>query len=421
MYIYKAAVIGAGAMGAEIAQVISYSGLPVILKDINDELVQKGLKHIREIYQKRVDKGKMSSVDLESKMNLIQPATGYEPLKEIDIVIEAVPEKMEIKKNVFQELDKICPSYTIFASNTSALSISEMARATARPEKVIGMHFFYPAHVMKLVEVIPGALTSEETTQTVTAFTESLRKIPVKVGECAGFLVNRLLMPYLNEAAFCLQEGADSVQKIDDTMVRFGMPMGPFTLVDNLGLDICYDVVQTLLKAYGERMKPAEIWQEMYTLKRLGKKNGIGFYNYSGDTNDDTISRLIRVIQDKLRVGAGPRARPNSEGQTQGSAPAFIPERLLFSMVNEAILCIEEKIANAWDIDMAMMAGVGFPQSTEGLLHYADSVGLDVILDQLKRFQQEHGIRFKPAPLLEKMVANGAVGKKAKRGFFEYV
>ncbi len=421
MYIYKAAVVGAGAMGGEIAQVISYSGLPVLLKDINDEMVQKGIKTARHIYQRRVDKGKMSPQDLEAKMNLIQGTTTYDGFKEVDIVIEAVPEKMEIKKNVFQELDKICPSYTIFASNTSALSISEMARATARPEKVIGMHFFYPAHVMKLVEVVPGAQTSEETTQTVTAFTESLRKIPVKVGECAGFLVNRLLMPYLNEAAFCLQEGAADIQKIDDVMAGFGMPMGPFTLVDNLGLDVCYDVVQTLLKAYGERMKPAEIWQELYDLKRLGRKTGAGFYNYSGDANDETVSRLIRERQDKLNVGAGPRARPNSEGQTQGSAPTSIPERLLFSMVNEAILCIEERIANAWDIDMAMMAGVGFPQATEGLLHYADSVGLDTVLRKLRELQQEHGIRFKPAGLLEKMVSEGALGKKAKRGFFEYI
>lgn len=414
MYIYKAAVVGAGAMGAEIAQVISYSGLPVLLKDVNEELVQKGVSRAREIYQRRVDKGKMSPQDLEAKMNLIQGTTSYEGLKEVDIVIEAVPEKMEIKKNVFQDLDKVCPSYTIFASNTSALSISEMATGTQRPEKVIGMHFFYPAHVMKLVEVIPGAKTSEETVQTVMAFTESLRKIPVKVGECAGFLVNRLLMPYLNEAAYCLQEGAGTIQEIDQAAVRFGMPMGPFTLVDNLGLDVCYDVVQTLLKAYGDRMKPAEIWGEIYALKRFGKKAGAGFYNYSGDSQDQTIENLVAELQ---------KMAPTRElvGAREGNKSTFSPERLLFSMVNEAILCIHENIANAWDIDMAMLAGIGFPQATEGLLHYADSVGLDVILETLRNLQKEHGERFKPAPLLEKMVSEGATGKKAKRGFFEYV
>ena len=410
MYIYKAAVIGAGTMGAEIAQVISYSGLPVLLKDISDEMVQKGLKVIRDIYQHRVDKGKMSPQDLESKMNLVQGTTSTDTFRDVDIVIEAVPEKMEIKKKVFQELDQACPSYTLFASNTSALSISEMADATHRPDKVIGMHFFYPAHVMKLVEVIPGTKTSEEVIQTVMRFTESLRKIPVRVEECAGFLVNRLLMPYLNEAAFCLQESAADIQKIDAAMVGFGMPMGPFTLVDNLGLDVCYDVVQTLLRAYGTRMKPAEIWQEIYSLKRFGKKSGAGFYNYLGDSSDETVSRLIRTIQDQLHVGTGLKPAPTS-----------IAERLLFPMVNEAILCIEEKIANAWDIDMAMLAGIGFPQATEGLLHYADSVGLDTILGKLRQLQQQNGPRFKPAGLLEKMVKESATGKKAKKGFFEYV
>jgi 3-hydroxyacyl-CoA dehydrogenase len=253
------------------------------------------------------------------------------------------------------------------------------------------------------------------------SFTESLRKIPVKVGECAGFLVNRLLMPYLNESAFCLQEGVAGVQQMDEEMTRFGMPMGPLTLVDNLGLDICYDVVQTLVKAFGERMKPAEIWQELYQLKRFGKKTGAGFYNYSGDANDETVSRVIHAIQKKLPVGTGARARPNNGGQPQGVAPTFIAKRLLFPMVNEAVLCIEEKIANAWDIDMAMLAGIGLPQATEGLLHYADSIGLDVILDKLRQLEAEHGIRFEPAGLLEKMVSEGALGKKAKRGFFEYV
>ena len=404
MYIYKAAVVGAGVMGAEIAQVISYSGLPVLLKDVNDDLVQKGLERARGIYQRRVDKGKMSPQDLSAKMNLIHGATSYDGFKEVDIIIEAIPEKMELKKILFQELDKICPSYTLFASNTSALSISEMALSTQRADKVIGMHFFYPAHVMKLVEVIPGSKTSEETIQTVMVFVESLRKIPVKVGECAGFLVNRLLMPYLNEAAYCLQEGTADIREIDATMVRFGMPMGPFTLVDNLGLDVCYDVVQTLLKAYGERMKPAEIWHELYAIRRFGKKSAAGFYNYSGDANDTTLQQLVGKIQQQI-----------------GKKSILSAERLLFPMVNEAILCIEEKIANAWDIDMAMLAGIGFPQATEGLLHYADSAGLDTILGKLRQLQQQNGPRFKPAGLLEKMVSEGAVGKKAKRGFFEYV
>ncbi|MGQ9668210.1 MAG: 3-hydroxyacyl-CoA dehydrogenase family protein, partial [Anaerolineae bacterium] len=208
MYIFKAGVVGAGAMGSEIAQVISYSGLPVVLKDVDQAMLDKGMERIRDIYQRRVDKGKMSAGEMQSKLDLIQPTLTYDGFEDVDIVIEAVPEKMSIKQRVFAELDEVCPEGTIFASNTSALSISEMAAATKRPAKVIGMHFFNPAHVMKLVEIIPGLDTSQETVDDVVMFAESLRKIPVVVQECPGFLVNRLLMPYLNEAVKALEEGA---------------------------------------------------------------------------------------------------------------------------------------------------------------------------------------------------------------------
>ena len=207
-------------MGAGIAQVVTYAGIPVVLKDVNQELVDKGIAKIRDIYQKRVDKGKMSLSELESKMTLVSGTTSYEGFKDVDIVIEAVPEKMELKKKVFQDLEGQVSENTIFATNTSALSISELGAATKRPEKVVGMHFFFPAHVMKLIEVIPGLATNNETVDDVVAFSESLRKIPVKVNECAGFLVNRLLMPYLNEAAYCLEEGAATVQEIDQAMVK---------------------------------------------------------------------------------------------------------------------------------------------------------------------------------------------------------
>ncbi len=197
-------------MGAEIAQVITYAGLPVCLKDTSEELVKKGVEKIRAIYKRRVDKGKMTAQEMESKMALVIPTVSYDDFKDVDLVIEAVPEKMDLKRKVFQELDKVMGESAILASNTSALSISEMGAATKRPEKFVGIHFFYPASVMKLIEVIPGLATSAETVEDAINFSESLRKIPVRVNECAGFLVNRLLMPYLNEAAYCLQEGAAS-------------------------------------------------------------------------------------------------------------------------------------------------------------------------------------------------------------------
>ncbi|MDI7275817.1 MAG: 3-hydroxyacyl-CoA dehydrogenase family protein, partial [Anaerolineae bacterium] len=334
MYIFKAGVVGAGAMGAGIAQVITYSGLPVVLKDVNQELVDKGLDAIRKIYQGRVDKGKMSAGEMQQKMDLVTGTATYEGFEDVDIVIEAVPEKMAIKRQVFAELEQVCPEQAILASNTSALSISEMAAATRRPHKVIGMHFFNPAHVMKLVEVIPGLDTSQETIDDVVMFAESLRKIPVVVQECPGFLVNRLLMPYLNEAAWALSEGAATAGEIDSAMTAFGWPMGPFTLMDMLGIDVCYDVGAYLYSEYGDRMAPAPIFEAVFRAGRFGEKTGAGFYGYGGQT-DEPVRQMIADIQ------ASGKARSGTQ---------FSVERLMMPMINEAILCLTEHIANVNDI-----------------------------------------------------------------------
>ncbi len=403
MFIYKAGVVGAGTMGAEIAQVITYAGIPVVLKDINQELVDKGLAKIRSVYQKRVEKGKMDASEVENKMSLVQGSTNYSDFKDVDIVIEAVPEKMELKKKVFQDMEQHVSENTIFATNTSALSISEIGSATKRPEKVVGMHFFFPAHVMKLIEVIPGLATNNETVDDVIAFSESLRKIPVRVNECAGFLVNRLLMPYLNEAAYCLQEGAATAQEIDKAVVAFGLPMGPFTLVDNLGLDVCYDVVKVLLDSYGNRMQPADIWNKLYALKRFGRKTGAGFYDY-GSGKGDEVEKIVSDF----------KKQPNFK------KTSFSIERIIYPMINEAILCVDEHVSSESDIDMAMIAGIGFPQETEGILHYADQVGLDNVLKSLDQLYKDHGSRFWPAPRLRRMVGAQYLGKKTGHGFFEY-
>ena len=401
MFIYKAAVVGGGAMGAEIAQVITYSGLPVVLKEVSDELAQKALGNIRRIYKQRVDKGKMTASDMEAKMALVTVTTKYEDLKDVDIVIEAVSEKIELKKKVFQDLDSILPEQAILASNTSALSISELGAATRRPEKVVGIHFFFPAHVMKLIEVIPGLATSEETLADTITFCEGLRKLPVRVNECAGFLVNRLLMPYLNEAAFCAQEGV-SLKEIDKTMVDFGFPMGPFILVDTIGLDICHDVVGVLLEEYGSRMSPAALWDEVYKLKRFGVKSGAGFYSYKGESGDAEITAILKKVQ------------------TSSKKLLFSANRLLMAMINEAALCLQEHVSSPTDIDVAVLAGIGFPQTKGGLLQYADELGIDAVLKELESLSAVYGERFFPAPILKRMVRAGYLGKKAKRGFLEY-
>jgi len=406
MYIFKAAVVGAGTMGGEIAQVITYSGLPVVLKDIDQTMLDKGMEKIRSIYQRRVDKGKMSEGEMQAKLDLVTPTLTYDEFGDVDIVIEAVPEKMEIKKAVFKELEEVCPEQTIFASNTSALSISEMGAATNKPHKMIGMHFFNPAHVMKLVEVIPGLDTSQETVDDVVMFTESLRKIPVVVQECPGFLVNRLLMPYLNEATKALEEGAATATEIDQAVVKWGMPMGPFTLMDMLGIDVCGHVGEYLYSEYGERMSPAPLFMKLIEAGRLGEKSGAGFYDHPGGESE-VVHQMIKELQES---GAVP------------TRTKFSVERLMFPLINEAALCVQEHIASITDIDMAMVAGTGMTYGGErvGPLVIADKIGLDVVMETLEALEKELGPRFHPTRPLKLRVRAGHLGVKTGKGFHEY-
>jgi 3-hydroxyacyl-CoA dehydrogenase len=395
-YIYKAGVVGAGQMGAGIAQVITYSGLPVVLKDVNEDMVKKGLQTIRGLYEARVKKGKMSPEQLEQKMALVQGSTSYDDFADVDLVIEAIFEDLDLKKKVFADLGKSCPPSAILTSNTSALSITAMGEASGRPDRVAGLHFFYPAPVMKLVEVIPTKATSQDTLDTCVSFIESLRKIPVRVKECAGFLVNRLLMPYVGEAVYALQDGAATATEIDEKMTEFGMPMGPFFLADQLGIDICWKVAHILHAAYGDRAKPPEALRVLFEKKRYGAKTGAGFYSYS-----DQPEIWNELVLSKKKT-------------------PFSVERIVYPMINEAVTCLEEGIAAPSDIDMAMIAGTGFPQDKGGLLKYADTLGLDEVLAKLRQFEKEIGPRFHPAPLLERKVKAGELGAKAKKGFFDY-
>jgi 3-hydroxyacyl-CoA dehydrogenase/enoyl-CoA hydratase/3-hydroxybutyryl-CoA epimerase len=407
MYIYKVGVVGAGTMGAQIAQVVSFAGIPVVLTDVNEALAQRGVETIRRIYQVRVDKGKMTAEQLEQKMLLVTPAAGLDALKDVDIAIEAASEDMRVKKHIFQELDRICPPSAILATNTSALPISALCAATSRPAKVIGLHFFNPAYAMPLVEVIPGVATDQQTIDDSVGFAESLRKAPIVVKECAGFLVNRLLMPYLNEAIHCLQEGLGTLKQMDQDMTAFGMPMGPFSLLDSVGLDISCEVARVLHRSYGPRMAPAVLLEEMVKAGRLGIKSGQGFYAYEGVDAAEAEQQLEKMIQ---AVGSSTKedgARSNRS-------------RLLLAMINEAVTALQEGVASARDIDLAMMAGTGFPTDKEGPLHYADQIGIDQVVQQLEELSQAVGPRFWPAPMLRRMVDAGFTGKTAGRGFFIY-
>ena len=403
MNIKKAAVIGAGTMGAQIAQVISHAGIPVTLVDVHEESVNRGLETIRKIYRARVEKGRMTAAEAEQKTALVVGATNYAGLRDADIVIEAVFEEAEVKRKVFTALDAACPPRTVLASNTSSLSISAIATVTRRPKQVVGMHFFNPVYAMKLVEVIPGLDTSPEIVQAVVGLSERLGKTPIRVQECPGFVVNRLLMPYLNEAALALQEGAESANHIDEAMKAFGMPMGPFTLLDMIGIDIAEKVSNILYDAYGPRMAVAEILPEMVRAKRFGRKSGAGVYRYDGEKDEAMTQILQKVRKDTGIVGTG-----------------FAPERLLLLMINEAAICLQEGTATAGDLDLAMVLGTGFPHEKGGPLLYADQVGLDVLLKELQRYAAELGPRFWPAPIIKRMVGAGYIGLKSRRGFFSY-
>ena len=407
MYIYRVGVVGAGTMGSQIAQVVSFAGVPVVISDVSRAVAERGVESVRRIYQARVDKGKMTGEQLEEKMLLVGAADDLAALKDVDLVIEAVSEDLRLKQHLFRNLDAACSPGAILASNTSALSISALGAATRRPGKVLGLHFFNPAYAMPLVEVIPGLATDSQTVDNVVGFAESIRKAPIVVKECAGFLVNRLLMPYLNEAIFSLQEGAASLKQIDQDMTAFGMPVGPFTLIDTLGLDICCEVARILHKSYGPRMAPAPLLEAMVKAGRLGVKTSRGFYEYHPSEPrepEQTVEQLIQALGQET----GPQ-------QTQ-----WTQTRLLLAIVNEAAMALQEGIASARDIDLAMVAGTGFPQDKEGPLHYADRLGIEQVLHELEEFTQTLGARFWPAPLLRRMVDAGFTGRNAGRGFFLY-
>lgn len=407
MYIYKVGVVGAGTMGAQIAEVVSFAGLPVVLADRDETLTRRGLESVRAIYQARVMKGKMTPEQLEEKMLLVTTSPNLEGLKEVDLVIEAVSEELRLKQQVFRELDRICSRSAILASNTSALSISALGSATTRPGKVIGLHFFNPAYAMPLVEVIAGLGTDPETVDDTVGFAEALRKQPVIVKECAGFLVNRLLSPYLNEAVWCLQDSDVSIKDIDRDMVAFGMPVGPFTLLDTVGLDIALDVGRILYRAYGPRMAPAPLLEAFVRAGRLGIKTGRGLYDYSGADPGDEDHRLKEMTA---------AVRPHNEGHQL----AWSRTRPLLAMVNEAVIALQEGIASARDIDLAMAAGTGFPGDKIGPLHLADQLGIDHVVEQLEDLTERVGIRFWPAPMLRRMVDAGFTGQAAGKGFFTY-
>ncbi len=283
MFIFKAAVVGAGTMGGEIAQTIANADIPVVLKDVEQKFVDTGLEKARSLWQSRVDAGKMDASELERKLGLIEGTTSYGGFGDVDIVIEAVPERMEIKQAVFSELDEVTPGHAILSSNTSSLSITEMGEVTSRPEKVVGFHFFFPASVMRLIEVIEGDDTSIETVQAATSFAQRIRKMPIRCAEAPGFVVNRILNSSVSELWRYQEETGIDVKELDRIVAESkAAPMGPFFLTDLLGLDTVLHVAEHLRESFGERFYVHRRMQELVAAGELGAKTGKGFYEHGG-------------------------------------------------------------------------------------------------------------------------------------------
>jgi 3-hydroxyacyl-CoA dehydrogenase len=281
LFVFKAAVVGAGTMGGEIAQVIANADIPVVLKDVDQKFVDTGLEKARSLWQGRVDAGKLDPAELERKLALITGTTEYDGFGDVDFVIEAVPERMPIKQAVFAELDEVTPGHAILASNTSSLSITEMGEATSRPEKVVGFHFFYPASVMRLIEVIEGDDTAPETAQAAASFAQTIRKMPIRCGEAPGFVVNRILNSSVAELWRYQEETGIEIKELDRIVAESkAAPMGPFFLTDLLGLDTVLHVAEHLKESYGDRFHVHKQMRALVTAGNLGAKTGKGFYEH---------------------------------------------------------------------------------------------------------------------------------------------
>jgi len=397
--INRVGVLGAGVMGGGIAWNFTKADIPTRLKDLNWEAVGKGYEAAANIYGQLKKLRKYNQREIDIKMHHLSGTTDFSGFGNLDIVVEAIVEDLDIKRKVLAELAEHVPDDTIIASNTSTLPITELAEGLPHPERFIGMHFFNPVNRMPLVEVIPGKETSPETIAAVVALSKRLGKTPIVVQSCPGFLVNRLLLPYLSEAVMLLQEGV-SPKDVDRVLTGFGMPMGPFTLLDEVGIDVAHKCAVVLAAAYGERMANATLLECMCEDHHLlGKKggNGKGFYLHQGKK---------QVLNPDLPAIVGDWREANNISPRQCS-DADILDRCLLTMVNEAVRCLDEGIvADPVHLDMAMIMGIGFPPFRGGLLRYADELGAEHIWTRLYELAEKYGDRFKPCERLQQMTRN---------------
>jgi len=402
----RAAVVGAGTMGGGIAMTYANAGIPVLLKEVDRAALDRGLATTRKNYDVTMSKGKMTAEQVEKTMALITPTTSYDGFDQVDIVVEAVFENMDLKKATFAELGRVTRPDAVLASNSSTLDIDEFARASGRPSQVLGHHFFSPANVMKLLEIVRGRGTSKETIATSLKLAKKLGKVGVVVGNCFGFVANRMLAYYMREAYLLLEEGA-SVEQIDRALTEFGMPVGPYGMQDIAGIDVGARIRQ-YLKSIGKTRAEgpqSEIPDQLFEMGRYGQKTGAGWYTYDAPgSRNRTPDPLIEQLAAQAAKTRGITRQPIADEE--------IIARITTALANEGARVLEEGYATrASDIDIIYVYGFGFPRHRGGPMFYADTIGLDTVLARVKKYRARFGDYWEPAPLLEKLVAEG-------RGFY---
>lgn len=377
-------VLGAGVMGAGIAQAAAKAGFKVIVKDVKTEFLVKGKTTVNNLFAELVAKHRMKQAEVDKIMQEMIFSTDYEPLADCDLVIEAVVEDLEAKRSVLKELENVIKKDFVFGSNTSSLSINKMAETARTPASVVGIHFFNPVHKMPLVEIVKGEKSDEQTIALAMSFALELDKTTVVTADSPGFVVNRILAPYMREAAVLAGEGVP-VEDIDKAMKSFGMPMGPMALLDEVGLDIAGKVVHVMYEALGERLSEPPLMKSIQDLKLLGKKGGKGIYLYD---------------EKRKPAGVNPDFQACIKAEPKKLQKSQIQDRLVLLMLNEAVRCLEENIvSDPSQLDLALIFGIGFPPFEGGILRYADKEGVRLLCDKLELLAQAIGMRYVPCEL----------------------
>jgi len=375
------------------------AGIPVKVLEVNQEALDKGLGIVRKNYAATVSKGRLSQEAMDKRMGLFKGVTRYEDIKDADIVIEAVFEDMVVKKQVFEKLDKAAKPGAILATNTSTLDVNEIAAMTSRPQDVLGLHFFSPANVMKLLEVVRAAKTSKETLATAMKLSKAIKKVGVVAGVCDGFIGNRMLHGYFREAGFLLEEGA-LPQQVDKVIEDFGFAMGPFRVGDLAGLDVGWYIRKRQAATRPPHLRYSKVADQICELGRFGQKTGAGWYRYEPGNRTPIPDPAVEALIVKASKEAGIKRREISDQE--------ILERCVYALVNEGAEILDEGIAlRASDIDIVYIYGYGFPRYRGGPMFYADTVGLDKVYEAVQRYHSAHGELWKPAALLAKLAAEG--------------